>query len=729
MHFLISNNDLLSYLNKGETVKFKESEEGEFVCSACKQVFDKRFTGERHIVIVHYGLARLNDEDNEFEDREILAGYKAAIKILKSLKCKLCSKSFSSALGLKCHNDICGKEDAELREKCEICGSMLKFRSMKAHQEMHKRENDRLEFIKLRDHNLIQNLESDEQISRRPIRNSAKKANEFLRSSAQIDSSDSDETNPRKKLKNKKKEDDEVFDYMSDNSEVSQFSNFSDDFVDELSSQKNGLSMFNLNISNEKSYQLFESWKNFIGLPSKIIELIKDTNDFECKFCSEKFDNFNLLTFHYTKCDKMLDRDWSCKLCNYKTELNLVALLKHFINLHLNELDNVPADLIESMIPKINLKNNLPSFLMIEMEKFYKDNFSEAAFEEFTIKNDSINFLNPLEFEPYLPEKKSSAKFKVSYKSDSKSIKEGEWKNLNLFDSLIENHHITFYTGGPVYSGAWCPLPNHLTLNTTKLTDQILCVATNVKNRIFNAFDCAQYAGCLQFWNFSKLNFNFTSINELEEKLDKPKLEFIIPHNYGIIHELNWCPGGTTYQATTESSNGRLGLLALACGDGFIRILNIPQIEHLSKQSNDKIKAFKCKPIIILDKHPVCVSSYNQPTICKCLSWSPTDNQRYIVAGYGNGTISVFDLKTNSSLLKKINAYGQIELRFKKSWIGHGAIINSIKWLPLSGCNYIVSGGFDRLCKIWSLDDMSTIFLYRFLNIVYFIDHFLFFLI
>lgn len=156
--------------------------------------------------------------------------------------------------------------------------------------------------------------------------------------------------------------------------------------------------------------------------------------------------------------------------------------------------------------------------------------------------------------------------------------------------------------------------------------------------------------------------------------------------------------------------------MALACTDGHIRILSIPLIEELNRLSTDELKVIKLKPIAILDKHPTGPSVFNKPTICKSLSWSQTDGQRFIVAGYGNGLISIFDLQTNSSLLKKVNSLtGTIELKPKKTWIGHGACVNSIKWLPITDCGYIVSGGFDRYVKVWPLDDMSRFHQFRLL--------------
>lgn len=617
----------------------------EFKCSVCDLIFHKRTTAQNHVLTVHNGLARLNDTNNNFNESEILAAYKAAIGVLKTLHCKKCNKSFTTPLGLKFHDEICGKSDEEVKRKCELCGNMLKFMSMKSHLEMHKRREERMQQMVSKQNMDNENLTETSSTTSRPIRSSAKRANEFLKSSADFDD-DSDGDQNRKK-KRKKSYDDENYD----------LSTGGDDDDDNYEDEENDS------------------------------EPLIRRNRPSSKKVSSSFRDQNV---------------------------------------------------------------NLASFQ--EAERFHKKHFNETAFKDWIFDERSISFLNQNKLQSYLPELKCSVKFKTKIlKDDSKrpknncknsvddnkndedqesneknlenddnptmnnriinenidnnhqnqsSILESDWTTLDLFESQINRHHITFYTGGPVYSASWCPFP----LDNENV-DQIICLSTDTKSRTFNVFDCDQTAGCLQFWNFGKLKIN--QKHDENTELRKPKLEFLIAHNYGTITEIIWCPGGTSYCP----ANKRLGLLALACTDGFIRILNIPLIEEINRLStkDDIIKVIKLEPIVILDRHPICSSVFNKATICKTISWSQTDQQRFIVAGYGNGLISIFDLQTQSSLLKKVNTTtDQIFLKPKKNWIAHSACVTSVKWIPLAGCLHIVSGGFDRVVKVWSLDDMSN---------------------
>lgn len=56
-----------------------------------------------------------------------------------------------------------------------------------------------------------------------------------------------------------------------------------------------------------------------------------------------------------------------------------------------------------------------------------------------------------------------------------------------------------------------------------------------------------------------------------------PQLGLALAHDFGFVADLRWCPSGC-WEAEDEPCNEnpglrRLGLVALACGDGAVRIL------------------------------------------------------------------------------------------------------------------------------------------------------------
>ena len=707
-----------------------DESDGEYTCSRCGLVFQRKAVAERHVLIEHYGVARLNDPNNEFDDREVLAGYKAAIRVLKSLRCSLCGKSFCSALGLKCHHDVCGFSDAELRRKCEVCGSMLKFRSLKSHMEIHKREERELQSSRVEE--IV--------VAGRPVRNSAKRANEFLKSNAEHDDSDLEWSRAGKKRRRR----DSNGDFYLSDSEAddtdSISSSGSTDQVEALNWFKGSLAHFKLSVTTERSFLLFKLWKQYIRMPDAIAEKIAgydESTGFRCDLCNQMFANDELLTFHYSKCDQSLDSSWSCGRCSFTAETDLISLLRHLIEQHMSELAEMPNQLYDALMPKSEFRRPRSSGALphvFEAETFHRMHFGRQAFLDWTVDKRSIKFLGKLEQERYLPERKTSAKFKFKVRGKKEEENkpecqpEDEWRQLKLFESVVSptNQHTTIYTGGPVYSGAWCPYP------ANEAHNQLLCLATGVESRVFNVFDCTARPGLLQFWSFGALKYNQETDHQSARwatepaepeptngpSAKRPKLEFMIAHDYGTILEMAWCPGGTTYLEpddqlkngeTNEDNqqNGRMGLLALACSDGHVRILAIPLVEDLNRLSpGDETKVFKCRPVAVLAKHPIGLSVMGKPTICKSLAWCSTDGQRHLAAGYGNGLISLFDLQTSSSLLKKVSS-GVIQLKPRKSWIAHGAMISSLRWVPTSGCAYIVSASFDRHVKIWCLDDMG----------------------
>ena len=64
-----------------------------------------------------------------------------------------------------------------------------------------------------------------------------------------------------------------------------------------------------------------------------------------------------------------------------------------------------------------------------------------------------------------------------------------------------------------------------------------------------------------------------------------PYLAMGLAHNFGSMWDLKWCPSGcwedpSSGQGSTQSSelrgDPRLGLLAMACSDGTVRVMSIP---------------------------------------------------------------------------------------------------------------------------------------------------------
>ncbi|CAG2176119.1 unnamed protein product, partial [Oppiella nova] len=273
--------------------------------------------------------------------------------------------------------------------------------------------------------------------------------------------------------------------------------------------------------------------------------------------------------------------------------------------------------------------------------------------------------------------------------------------HLNLFESLSTQQYITFFVGGPVWATAWCPLPHSATT-----CDQFLAVASNMNwDTTHTLNDTDIESGLIQLWSVGQLGTAF-------DATVKPRLAFSIAHCCGMVWDMEWCPGGTTWddisghKPNDTQALPRMGLLALACGDGFVRIHSIPHPQTLNNSYDNTL--YYNEPVVILNPPGVGNSVNCENTICKCISWIKSNEQHLIVAGYGSGVIAVWDLTTKSSLLIVEQSVSQTILRPLNSWMAHSASVNGIKWFDSSSDQFVVSCGFDRSAKLWNLKDLTV---------------------
>lgn len=217
--------------------------------------------------------------------------------------------------------------------------------------------------------------------------------------------------------------------------------------------------------------------------------------------------------------------------------------------------------------------------------------------------------------------------------------------------------------------------------------------------------DTGHEKGLIQIWNVGPLSSRF-------DPSLRPRLGLAIAHSYGMVWDMEWCPGGTSFEVSPSQRTHalpRLGLLAMACGDGFVRIHSIPHPQSLDHSLNDpkESRIYSNEAVIILSPPGVGPSVRNQQTICKCLSWIQSHNQQLVAAGYGNGLIAVWDLDSKSSLVIIKQSPNQLVLKPITTWFGHSAVVNRIRWLQCSQ-PLLVTCSFDRSAKLWDLSDTSA---------------------
>lgn len=243
-------------------------------------------------------------------------------------------------------------------------------------------------------------------------------------------------------------------------------------------------------------------------------------------------------------------------------------------------------------------------------------------------------------------------------------------------------------------SCAWCPLP----FNVNNFS-QFIAIATCLNMDTHRLTDIEPEKGLLQIWDCGKLERQYS------EEIH-PKLSLCMAHEYGTIWDMDWCPNGSFWTNNDQHNCVRLGLLALACGDGYVRIHSIPNPKLFNNQNTNGLTC-KNKAVAILQPPDLRPTNSFDKTICKCLSWLKSNNQSLIAAGYGNGIIAVWDLLNLSKLLVIKKNEHQLCLRPKLSWNAHTTSVNKVRWTYNSSKNFLASCSLDRSAKIWDLNDLG----------------------
>ncbi|EFC47319.1 WD40 domain-containing protein [Naegleria gruberi] len=203
-----------------------------------------------------------------------------------------------------------------------------------------------------------------------------------------------------------------------------------------------------------------------------------------------------------------------------------------------------------------------------------------------------------------------------------------------------------------------------------------------------------EHCGKIQIWNFGKLS---------DKQLNRdPYVQFYIEHDHGFIWDLKWMPNSYV-------KNERLGILACACSDGTVIILNVPHYSQILSEyeSKNNIKLGKDERLVISLKPEVYSQlqhdSENNASlkVPYTISWSPS--LKYFVSGYHDGTISLWKVLNNTE--------GNI-LEHAVSVFGHShptndLSIRSISWFDPTMNEYIFATcSNDGFFKIWDVRDI-----------------------
>ena len=369
--------------------------------------------------------------------------------------------------------------------------------------------------------------------------------------------------------------------------------------------------------------------------------------------------------------------------------------------------------------------------------KFREINFCQdgSLFPELqTTANDWIR-LDSSEMNKYMPNRTDqSVSFCIENINNPTDNEEG-MRKLNCFDTHInsDNTSATFYTGGPIWTGDWCPL----NLNSKQDSDVIALsvdmdfqTETKLTPDSFQDFQSTVYLennSLLQLWSCS-----LDTPDSQLGMMHKPKMKLGIIHDFGKVWCLKWCPSGCeTIENNEKTRLPRLGILAAACSDGSVRLIPIPKLSNLIGE-NEEFSIYKVKmsSILTLCHNGINLKNKALNPACLSLSWFRGVGHRVIGAAYSDGNISIWDIQTKSPLLKiKGNAhlgavvypymYFRAHLTGVKISLDFGteSLNDTFQSLETSETSnnedryfprYLATGSSDRVFAVWDLSDGVT---------------------
>ncbi|CAC5384922.1 GTF3C2 [Mytilus coruscus] len=318
------------------------------------------------------------------------------------------------------------------------------------------------------------------------------------------------------------------------------------------------------------------------------------------------------------------------------------------------------------------------------------DHCSNVQFPQFCPRVPEWNPLAEDDIKPYLPSANVSPEFLI--KSCKKTDMSQDLKQIKVFEALNLKDYGLIFTGGPVWGLAWCPYPHNV-----RQQYQYLAVSCHPDmDTVHQVTETNEGPGLIQIWNTGKLN-------HAVECMTTPKLEFCIAHDYGVVRKMAWCPHRCWQTKETILEENRLrqiGLLAIACGDGSIRIFSVSNPELLNNSSSPTV--YRPTPEVTLVGHKIRRS---KTPSCTSLSWSVKES--YMLGGYGDGSVRIWNLETDSTLLRVPTPDQGLLLLPFRTFLPHSKTVTDLSWSPHC-TKYFMTASIDRTVKLWCLDNLVT---------------------
>ncbi|KAJ2901555.1 hypothetical protein MKZ38_001688 [Zalerion maritima] len=265
------------------------------------------------------------------------------------------------------------------------------------------------------------------------------------------------------------------------------------------------------------------------------------------------------------------------------------------------------------------------------------------------------------EAEKYLPSLTNPLIAKLGYESDIETVPFQPGKSvlvdaagIPLQEDQLDNakpEGLMFDVGGVVLDMDWAPRDGN--------ADQFLLLSvTSSKDELVWDGDEYDFAtGCLQLWKISSR----TSQEGIVELPFRPIFKKFICSDWGRIKRLKWCP-------VPLDADRVLGLAAILCGDGKVRVLEIRNEDQ--DEEAEYVKAVGHVAVFSIEQE-----QHIWPT---CLTWI---NGNRLCIGHTDGSITLWSIRP-SVLIQRLFAHHCQILDIASAYPSHPTVVCAI---PISG--------------------------------------------
>jgi len=273
-------------------------------------------------------------------------------------------------------------------------------------------------------------------------------------------------------------------------------------------------------------------------------------------------------------------------------------------------------------------------------------------------------------------------------------INSGERKELtpgkSIFSSVSGHDMHYLNCGNTVLDMAWCPRSKPVSGLDPRPGDDssidYFAVATVPFSESFSPVRQSFFRSYIQIW---KIDF---------QKGVGDRLEFLFcfPLDSGAPWSLSWCPYGV------RSENTRMGLLAIACGDGTVKIFSIPSERHLKSTALRSVSAKGSSGPALATLRPSQTFHFGDEVI-RCVQWNPANHSQILAAGSnGIATLITFMEKTEEFVVQS-RYHSTFDFVFRGSGLYISCEINSISWCPDDRYFFAESGIDGGKLRIWDV--------------------------